>query len=105
MNPNIPQAVIDRAVERDEASAKAEYGAEFRSDLEALPTRDAVASVIAEGVLERAPAPSTFKYFGFVDPSGGSSDSMPLAIAHREGDICVLDAVREIKRKREAEAV
>jgi hypothetical protein len=34
---------------------------------------------------------------GFVDPSGGSSDSFAAAIAHKEGDKLVLDAVREIR--------
>jgi hypothetical protein len=33
----------------------------------------------------------------FVDPSGGSADSMTMAIAHREDDVAVLDCVREIK--------
>ena len=32
----------------------------------------------------------------FIDPSGGSADSMTMAIAHVEGDIAVLDIVREI---------
>ena len=36
-------------------------------------------------------------YFGFVDPSGGSSDSMTLAIAHSEGPKAVLDGVWERK--------
>jgi len=31
----------------------------------------------------------------FADPSGGSSDSMTLAIAHREGDKLILDCTRE----------
>ena len=34
-------------------------------------------------------------YFGFTDPSGGSSDSMTLAICHREGERVVVDCVRE----------
>ena len=37
------------------------------------------------------------RYFGFVDPSGGSVDSFTLAIGHRSGVITVLDAVREVK--------
>ena len=36
MNPTVPQRVIDEAMERDPASAAAEYGAEFRSDVEFL---------------------------------------------------------------------
>jgi hypothetical protein len=34
---------------------------------------------------------------GFVDPSGGSNDSMTLAVAHKEGSTVILDAVREVK--------
>jgi hypothetical protein len=33
----------------------------------------------------------------FVDPSGGSADSMTLAIGHKEGDVVVIDALRERK--------
>src|SRR5439155_25997517 len=37
-------------------------------------------------------------YRAFVDPSGGSSDSMTLAIAHQEkSEKAVLDLVREVK--------
>jgi hypothetical protein len=37
-------------------------------------------------------------YAAFVDPSGGSADSMTLAIAHREADgTAVLDALREVR--------
>jgi hypothetical protein len=104
MNPNISQATVDRAMERDEASAKAEYGAEFRSDVEALFTREAIAAVVDEGVLER-PRDSRLSYVAFVDPSGGSSDSMTLAIAHTEKDRAVLDAVRERKAPFSPEAV
>jgi hypothetical protein len=45
---------------------------------------------------ERAPMQSV-RYFGFVDPSGGSADSMTLAVGHREGDVVVVDALRERK--------
>jgi hypothetical protein len=96
MNPTVPQTVIDRAMERDEASARAEYGAEFRTDVEALFTREAVAAVVEPKCLER-PFNSDFRYVGFVDPSGGSADSMTLAIAHAEADVAVLDLVREIR--------
>ena len=33
-------------------------------------------------------------YTAFVDPSGGSSDAMTLAIAHTEGKTQILDAIR-----------
>jgi hypothetical protein len=38
------------------------------------------------------------KYLAFVDPAGGSgADAMTMAIAHCEGEVGVLDLVREIK--------
>lgn len=68
--------------------------AEFRTDMEMLVTRESVAACVSPGVRERPPVPGG-RYVAFVDPSGGSADSMTLAIAHAEGDDAVLDAVRE----------
>jgi hypothetical protein len=46
--------------------------------------------------IERRPRDvSGVSYSAFVDPSGGSADSMTLAIGHRQDDVAVLDAVRE----------
>lgn len=104
MNPSVPQSVVDAAQERDPASAAAEYGAEFRTDMEMLVTREAVAACVAPGIHERAPL-GGHRYFGFVDPSGGSADSMTLAIAHVEDGIAVLDALREAKPPFSPEAV
>ena len=94
MNPTVPQRVIDEAIERDPASAAAEYGAQFRSDVESFVSREAVEACVCVGVRERAPRPG-IRYAAFVDPSGGSADSMTLAVSHREEDVSVLDAVRE----------
>jgi hypothetical protein len=96
MNPTVSQRVIDDATERDPASAAAEYGAQFRSDIESFVQREAIEACVEPGVRERVPL-GRVHYSAFVDPSGGSSDSMTLAIAHREGDIAVLDCVRERK--------
>jgi hypothetical protein len=96
MNPSVPPSVISEAYERDPANAAAEYGAEFRSDIEAFVTREAVEACVIKGRFELPPTKG-ISYVGFVDPSGGSADSVTLAIAHREGDRAVLDAVREAK--------
>jgi len=96
MNATVPQRVIDEAMERDPASAAAEYGAEFRTDVEGFVSREVVEACVDDGVFERAPLAS-IRYHGFVDPSGGSSDSFTMAIAHAEGDTIVLDCVREVK--------
>jgi hypothetical protein len=95
MNPTISQELIDEAIEADPASAAAEYGAEFRVDVETYVPREVVEAAVVPGRYELAPI-STIRYFAFVDPSGGTSDSMTLAIAHREKDgRAVLDAIRE----------
>ncbi|MFD0987814.1 hypothetical protein [Methyloligella solikamskensis] len=96
MNPRVPQSVIDAAYADDPASAAAEYGANFRSDVETFISRDVVDACTSRGVRERAPL-SNQTYQAFVDPSGGSADSMTMAIGHREGDRAVLDCVREVR--------
>ncbi len=94
MNPTVPQAVIDEATERDPANAAAEYGAEFRSDIETFIAREVVDAAVVPGRHELPPMRAA-AYLAFADPSGGSADSMTLAIAHAEGERAVLDAVRE----------
>jgi hypothetical protein len=96
-NSALPQSVVDRALARDPAAASAEYLAQFRSDLEVFVSREAVEACVVRGVFERAPV-SDVGYVAFVDPSGGSVDSMTLAIAHYDRDNrVVLDAVREAR--------
>ena len=94
MNPTVPQAVIDDAIERDPVSAAAEFGAEFRIDVETYISRDVVEAAIVGGRHE-LPLAEGVHYFGFVDPSGGSSDSMTLAVAHMQGTRAILDLIRE----------
>jgi hypothetical protein len=98
MNPSLPQDIIDKAYEDDPASAAAEYGAQFRSDVESYISRDAIAACVSMGVRERPPL-SNIAYRAFVDPSGGRSDSMTVAIGHYEvgRKTVVIDAVREVR--------
>lgn len=96
MNPSVDQSVIDDALAEDEPAANAEYMAEFRRDIESFIAREAIEAVVVEGRHELPPILNV-AYRGFVDPSGGSSDSMTLAIAHKEGDRVILDLVRERK--------
>jgi hypothetical protein len=96
MNPTVPQSVIDQAIERDPASAGAEYGAMFRTDIESYLSREAVMACVTPDVRERAPITGV-QYYAFVDPSGGSSDAMTMAVSHRENDVVVIDALREVK--------
>jgi len=94
-NPSLSQKVVDRAYERDAAAAAAEFGGEFRSDLERFISLEVVEGCVPRGCYERAPASGVI-YFGFCDPSGGSDDSMTLAITHRDRDgRAILDVLRE----------
>jgi hypothetical protein len=95
MNPTVRQATIDAAMERDASDAAAEWMAEFRSDLESFISRETVLACVETGVQERPPLASK-RYESFVDPSGGSSDSMVCAIGHAENGLVVVDCVREI---------
>jgi hypothetical protein len=96
MNPSVPQSVIDAAFEDDAPNAAAEFGAQFRSDIEAFVTREAAEACVIEGRFELPPM-AKVAYSAFCDPSGGGNDSMTLAIAHKEGNVAILDAIREFK--------
>ncbi len=95
-NPSLPQRVVDRAIEADPASASAEYLGQWRSDLEAFVAREVVEAAVTPGCFERLRVHGV-SYSAFVDPSGGSADDMTLALAHKEGETVILDAVRAVK--------
>jgi hypothetical protein len=79
----------------DPESAKAEYGAHFRSDLEAIFSKDVVQSLTVSGRFEMPYIAGNAPYRAFVDPSGGSSDSYVLAIAHDEAREITIDGKTE----------
>lgn len=98
MNPTIQRdgEFLTTAFNEDPSSASAEYGAEFRTDVEACLTLEAVEAVTPQGVFERGKI-ADVRYYAFVDPSGGSADSMTMAIGHKDGGRAVLDVVREVR--------
>lgn len=98
MNPALPQHVVDAAYEEDEANASAEYGAEFRRDIETFLPKEVLDAAKQPDRTELPPARGV-SYVAFTDPAGGSGgDSFTLAIAHqtRDGKV-VLDYAREVK--------
>ncbi len=95
-NPSLDPRVVERAYARDPVAAAAEFGGEWRSDISAFIAREAVMQCVDTGVQER-PFCQGVKYRAFVDPSGGSNDSMTLAISHVEGERILLDLVREVR--------
>lgn len=97
LNPTLDKAIIDQAMEEDPAAASAEWMAEFRSDVEAFLTQEAVKAAVERGCFELAFDPK-HRFVGFIDAAGGSgADSMSMAIAHSEQRLAVLDVVREVK--------
>jgi len=96
MNPKLDRRVVDEAYRLDPVAAAAEFGAEFRTDCESFVSLEAVEACV---IRERRELPHVkgFSYTAFVDPSGGSSDDMTLAIAHPNGYRVVLDCLRERK--------
>ncbi len=103
-NTTLSQAVINRALARDHAAASAEYLAQFRSDVESLLAREAIEAVTIPGRYELPPVAGA-QYSAHVDPSGGSADSMTLAIARMENQAGVLCATRECRPPFSPEAV
>jgi hypothetical protein len=101
LNPTFDRQAVETAYAEDPASAGAEYGAQFRTDVESFLTHEAVAAAVSAARVELAPMRQR-SYAAFIDFAGGAGqDSAALAIAHeevREGrPIAVLDAVREIR--------
>ena len=96
VNPTLSKSLVDSALERDPQAARAEWFAEFRTDIESFISREAVEACVVPGRIELRRS-STHHYFAFVDPSGGSSDSFTLAIGHRAKNVVVIDALREEK--------
>lgn len=94
MNPTVPERIIEEAYEQDDVAASAEYGAEFRRDIEGFVSRESVEACVITG-RQRVPPRKNICYEAFCDPSGGSADSMTLGIAHEERGTSVLDLVLE----------
>jgi hypothetical protein len=108
MHPTLDREEIDRMRVEDPDAAKSEYDAEFRQDLQQLLTRETVEGCVIPGRRE-LPRVGGVMYRGFCDPSGGSSDSMTMAIAHSEpngrANIGILDCVREFRPPFDPDAV
>ena len=100
MNPSLSAATVALAYARDAASARSEYGGEFRDDLAAFISLELVESRVIPHRLEELPVQGR-NYFAFVDPSGGRADSMCLAIAHvkphAKTEMVILDFAREVQ--------
>lgn len=95
MNPTLDKNIIKNAYDRDPAAARSEWDAFFRDDISNFLGIDEIRGSIVTGRYE-LPKIADVKYRGFLDPSGGKSDSMCLCLSHMEssGKI-VIDVIRE----------
>jgi hypothetical protein len=98
MNPMVDERVIAAAYAADPTSARAEYGGQFRSDLEDYVSADVVERAVIHGRVDIPPALGRHRYVGFVDMAGGSGgDSATVGVAHRDGGKAVLDHLSEMR--------
>lgn len=94
------RAEVAEEFRKDPESAKAEYGAEFRTDVEAYIPIEVVRAVTVEGRFE-LPFVDGRKYYGFVDPAGGGGSGDPYAwsIGHWDGKKAIQDLLRSKEGK------
>ena len=93
MNPTISQSLIDRETKKDSISARSEWYAEFREDLELFLSREMVEACCS---LSGTLAPRQFhSYKSFCDPSGGRNDSFTLAVGHNESSKVICDFLKD----------
>lgn len=99
LNPSLPESLVAEELERDPEAARAEWLAEFRSDMAALIDGELLNACTRSEPRELPPLRFTkdgtpIRYLAGLDVSGGRSDATACAIAHRDGPKVVLDAVR-----------
>ncbi len=90
MNPTLPDYVIRDALAEDPESAKAEYLAQFRSDVGQWLPLEVITNCMVKGRKQLRPQPGT-GYVAFADLSGGRNDDSALAIGHRRDRKVVVD--------------
>jgi hypothetical protein len=104
MNCNVDMSWIADQFAEDPVAASAEYNAEFRSDVQTFVDREIIDACVIPGRFE-LPFVKGLKYEAFCDLAGGGSDAMTISIGHRQDDVAIIDALREIKPPCSPEAV
>jgi len=92
MNPTLDPAVVEDALREDPEAARAEYLAEFRGDISTFLDIELVERATRSKPLILPPRDGE-EYTAFVDPNGGGADEFTMSIAHREGELIVVDGV------------
>ena len=98
MNPTIDKSFIEESYKDDSEAAQAEWGACFRSDISAFIDSEIVEAAVVSGRYGLPFDPQN-SYVGFIDSSGGRSDSFTMGIAYSENETekIVLAVAREVR--------
>lgn len=98
MNPTFDEEEVRQAYKDDPEFARSEYGAEWRRDISSLLDIEVIESAIDRKIFER-PYEEGVDYVGFIDPSGGKSDSFcgGLAFQDKETKKVMLAVLREAR--------
>lgn len=94
MHPSVTRESLQDEFDRDPEKATADYGANFRKDVERFVQLEVIEACVDVGRIESIPSAEN-AYFAFVDPSGGSGDSFTAAVGHRQDEEVIIDAIRE----------
>ena len=91
LNPKIDREEIAEAYEDDPEAARAELGAEFRTDLADFVSREVVEALVSPGSIRAAADRwcAVLRVRGSV--VAASADAFTMAIAHQERDVAVVD--------------
>jgi hypothetical protein len=96
-NPTLSETDIQSEIAADPEGARAEWMAEFRSDLSSF-LDDATIEVAIDHARPLELAPRAGKYYrAFTDPSGGRHDAFTLCIGHLEGEQFIADCIRSAR--------
>jgi len=95
-NPRLSARIIAAARKADPEAARAEWDAEFRSDLSSLFDDDLIEASIDRDRPPELPRVGGQKYFAFTDASAGRHDAFTCSISHKDkvNDAIVIDVVR-----------
>lgn len=97
LNPTLDSAEIERAMADDPAAARSEWLAEWRDDVSSFVGVELVESLVDDGVVSR-PAEPGKRYFAFADPASGTGkDAFAVSVAHRDGELIIIDLAHEIR--------
>jgi hypothetical protein len=93
MNPSLPADYLERMKEDDPEAYRSEVLGEFRSGVSTFLDPEVLEACVVPDRHELPPADG-LSYVAFADPSGGSQDAFTVAVAHRDGELVVVDVVR-----------